>query len=239
MKKSVVLCLVCALLIAGCTKELGKPVSHEEVPQVAIVVSPDTDSNDSTSVDDNPHDTTSNEGPAGGTEEISDAGENEHDVYSFMGVSGVYFGCSSTFKTGKETLQFIFGTNLTTNLTFTQSEFEELIKPGKREFGTLGAFTSYPARLSGKVEIAYTDNKGRRWSSSRITERKNGNKTEATAKADQKHASFVIENAHKFELTADTEGYRLTGRFECTLYEVNGNAKKKIKGNFTGVVAPK
>ena len=242
MKKVAFYFLVISLVSVACTKELGKNVSHEEQPQIAAVVTPDDDAPDSTgnnggggTVDSLPNEGTPDNGP----NEIDGTDENEHAVYSFMGVSGVYFGCSSTFKTKGETLQFIFGTSLTTNLKFTQQEFEELIQPGSRDFGSLGAFTTYPELKSGKVEIAYTDKHGRRWCSTRITEKTTGHTTETSVKIEQSKAEFVIEDAHKFEMTADTEGYRLKGKFSCTLYEVNGNAKKKIKGNFTAVVAPK
>ena len=54
----------------------------------------------------------------------------------------------------------------------------------------------------------------------------------------QQDGKFYLEEAHKIEIAAETEGYRLKGRFECTLYEVNGHAKRKMKGDFTGIVAP-
>lgn len=231
-KNFVLLTCVAALVVTGCSKQLGKSITPNEQPQVAILVSPDPEDSTSNALP-------GNEGePSDSTDEISQAEENKHSVYTFMGVSGTYFGCSSTFRTHKETLQFTFGTNLTRNVTFTQQEFEELIAPGERVYGSLGAFTSFPERNPGKVEIAFTDKNGRRWSSTHITENKKGDDIETTVKVEQHKAKFVIEDAHKFELSADTEGYRLRGKFECTLYEVNGKAKKKIKGTFAGVVAP-
>lgn len=233
VKKIVMLISVAALLITGCSKQLGKNITPNEQPVLAVLVLPDSDDSTIYAIP-------GNEGQVSdGTDEISQADENHHSVYTFMGIAGTYFGCTSTFKTRKETLQFTFGTNLTRNVTFTQQEFEELISPGERVYGSLGAFTSFPQRNPGKVEIAYTDKNGRRWASTRITENKKGDDIETSVKVEQHKAKFVIEDAHKFELNADTEGYRLTGHFECTLYEVNGKAKKKIKGSFAGVVAPK
>lgn len=245
MKKIVFYVLAVSIVTVACSKELGKNVSLEDQPQISVSLTPDEsiDSTGASPDDDNGGgivDSIPNDSAPDNTQgEINGSDENEHAVYSFMGVSGVYFGCISTFKTKSESLQFILGTNLTTNLAFTQQEFEELIQPGSRDFGSLGAFTSYPERKPGKVEIAYTDKHGRRWCSTRITEKKNGHTTETSVKIEQSQATFVIEDAHKFELSADTEGYRVKGQFSCTLYEVNGDAKKKIKGNFTAVVAPK
>ena len=230
----------------ACNKELTRSVKSEDAPRVNVAVGtidndddPAPDDSDSTaSGDDGNDDGNEGAGPNdGSSEEISRSEENVHSVYTFMGVSGVYFGCSSTFKTDKESLEFIFGTSKTTNLTFTREEFEQLIHVGDRQFGSLGAFTSYPQRLADKVEIAYTDKHGRRWCSTRIREKKTGQGVEATVEIDQ-DGEFYLEEAHKFEIAAETEGYRLKGRFECTLYEVNGNAKRKMKGDFTGIVAP-
>jgi hypothetical protein len=129
--------------------------------------------------------------------------------------------------------------NVSIILIFCRKEFEELIQPGERHFGSLGAFTTYPERFPDKVEISYTDKRGKRWSSTRITEKRTNDGIETSVKLDQPHGEFILEDAHKIEIAAETEGYRLKGKFECTLYEVNGKAKKKIKGNFLGIVAPK
>jgi hypothetical protein len=246
MKKIVFLMLLTACAVA-CNKELSRSEKKEDTPRVNVAVGTIDDSDDpapaeddSTASDDNGGNTV-NEGDVsddGNSQEISGTEENEHAVYTFMGVSGLYFGCSSTFKTDKESLEFIFGTSKTTNLAFTQEEFEQLIHVGERQFGSLGAFTTYPQRLSDKVEIAYTDKHGRRWCSTRIKERKTGQGVETTVEI-ANDGEFYLEEAHKFEIAAETEGYRLKGRFECTLYEVNGNARRHIKGDFTGIVAPK
>ena len=246
--------LFIVICVFACNKEIGRSEQDENKPQVSVVmenapndVDDDDDGNDDDSTghpgsNENPPDTSGtgdNENPVATDQgDISQSETNEHAVYSFMGVSGVYFGCSSTFKYEKESLEFILGTSMTSNLTFSRAEFEELIHPGSREFGSLGAFTTYPQRNSDRVEIAYTDKNGRRWCSTRITEKKTGNGVETTVEIDQKKAEFVVDDIHKFEIAAETEGYRINGHFSCTLYEVNGKAKKKIKGDFTGIVAP-
>jgi hypothetical protein len=230
MMKIGLLLVILSVIGSACSKELAQNVSQEEQPQIAVILTDST----------GPNDGGANEAPGNDdSDDISESPENVHDVYSFMGVSGTYFGCSSTFKSKKETLEFIFGTNLTPNLTYTQEEFEALIHPGERSFGSLGAFTTFPERTSNRVEIAFTDTKGRRWSSTRITELNHGQSVQTSVAIEQPRGFFVLDEAHKFEIAAETEGYRLKGRFECTLYEVNGKAKKNIKGNFTGVVAPK
>ena len=245
----------------ACLKDLNRAENKETEPHFSMDVQTvdDNDGGDDDNNDDSTHnggndDSTNNDGNNDSTsngsgtgdgssdpenEEISGSEKNEHSVYTFLGVSGLYFGCTSTFKSDKETLEFIFGTSKTTNQNFTQEEFEELLHTGERKYGSLGAFTSYPERFSDKVEIAYTDKHGRRWCSSRITEKRSGNGIETSVKIDQSDGEFILEDAHKVEIAAETEGYRLKGKFKCTLYEVNGKAKKKIKGDFLGIVAPK
>jgi len=241
--KKLMLFIMLVMCSIACQKDLNRAENNETEPHFSMDVQTvdDIDGGD----DDNNDDSTNNGGGTGDgpsdteNEEISGSEKNEHSVYTFLGVSGLYFGCTSTFKSDKETLEFIFGTSKTTKQNFTQEEFEELIHIGERHYGSLGAFTTYPERFSDKVEIAYTDKHGKRWCSSRITEKKTRNGIETSVKIDQLNGEFILEDAHKVEIAAETEGYRLKGKFNCTLYEVNGKAKKKIKGDFLGIVAPK
>jgi hypothetical protein len=245
--KKIVFFMLLTMFVVACNKELSRSVKKEDAPRVNVAVGtidstddPAPGSNDSTATGDNGNNPGSDNGDGtdGGNEDISGSEVNEHAVYTFMGVSGLYFGCSSSFKTDKETLEFIFGTSKTTNLAFTQEEFEQLIHIGDRQFGSLGAFSSFPERFSGKVEIAYTDNHGRRWCTTRIKEKKTRDGVETRVEIDQ-DGEFYLDEAHKIEIAAETEGYRLKGHFSCTLYEVNGSAKRKLKGDFTGIVAPR
>jgi len=234
----------------ACHKDLNRAENKETEPHFSMDVQSvdDDDGNDGgTNNDDSTNNDggTNNGGGTGngssepGNEEISGSEKNEHSVYTFLGVSGLYFGCATTFKSDDETLEFTFGTSKTTNQNFTQEEFEELIHTGERHYGSLGAFTTYPERFSDRVEIAYTDKLGKRWCSSRITEKNTRNGIETSVMIDQSDGEFILEDAHKVEIAAETEGYRLKGKFKCTLYEVDGKAKKKIKGEFLGIVAPK
>jgi hypothetical protein len=234
MKKIAIFFMLLIMCWLACNKEVSRSVKKEDAPHVDVAVGKIDDSGNPAG---NDNDSTGN-GNNGGGEEIYRSEQNEHSIYTFMGVSGVYFGCSSSFRTEKETLEFIFGTSKTTNLSFNQEEFEQLIHTGERHFGSLGAFTSFPQLDSNKVEIAYTDKNGRRWCSTRITEKKTTDGVEAAVKIEG-GGEFYLEEAHKIEIAAETEGYRLKGRFECMLYEVNGSAKRKLQGEFTGIVAPK
>jgi hypothetical protein len=47
-----------------------------------------------------------------------------------------------------------------------------------------------------------------------------------------------VDKIDKIEVSADKEGYRVRGRFNCLLYQVNGSAKKHVQGSFVGVVVP-
>src|SRR5689334_5986016 len=132
--KKIVFFMLLTLSVVACNKKLSRTVKKEDAPHINVAVGtidsvdspPPVDDHDSTSVgSDDPVDSDNNDGR--GSDEISASDENEHAVYTFMGVSGVYFGCSSTFKSDKESLEFIFGTSKTTNLTFTREEFEQLI----------------------------------------------------------------------------------------------------------------
>lgn len=226
MKKILILFMLLGFLGQSCKKEFSRTVKQEDKPQVNL----ELDDNDSTTVND--------EDDQQDLIDLANPDNNDHSVYSFGGVAGVYFGCTSTFKVkGKASLEIILGTSLTTNLKWTQSEFEELIKPGERTFGSLGSFSTFPEMIANRVEIAFTDKKSRRWCSTRISERRTDHGVEASIKVDQSEAIFVIDDIHKIEIAAETEGYRLKGHFDCLLYEVNGKGKKKIKGSFTGIVS--
>lgn len=229
MKKIVFFFMLLSIMIQACEKELSRAVKDEDQPQVIVDPTPDDDV-DST----NTADSTDN------LEDLAAIEENNHSVYTFGGVRGTYFGCMSSFRGKKDVnLAITLGTNLTKGTYFSQAEFEDLIRTGKREFGSLGAFSSYPGLDSGRVEISYTDKDNRRWCSTQITERNSDHGPETVVKVEQKKAVFTLQSVHKVEIGAEREGYRLKGYFDCVLYEVNGKAKKKIKGNFSGLVAPK
>ena len=243
--------MLLSICVVACTKDLSTAEKDENAPQLVVVVEniedsatvrsdlPDEGNGDGTGEGQGNSNGGGSEGPQqeDGIQEIATE-KNEHAVYSFLGVSGLYFGCSSSFRSDNEILEFIIGTNKTHNLKFTREEFEELIQAGERQFGSLGAFNTFPERFSNKVEIAFTDKRGKMWCTTHITEKKTTHGLETSIKIDQQKSEFYIDDVHKFEIAAEKEGYRLKGRFECTLYEVNGNAKKKIKGDFTGIVAP-
>lgn len=223
--------MLLGFLVQGCEKELSRTVQEEDQPQVSIDVNdPEGNGTDSTATGDS----TDN------LEDLAEIEENNHAVYTFGGVAGTYFGCISNFRGKQEVnLEITLGTSLTKNLTFSQQEFEALIHTGDRQFGSLGAFSSFPVMDSGLVEISYTDKHNRRWCSTQITEKNSDRGPEVSVKVEQKKGQFRIESIHKVEIAAETEGYRMKGYFDCTLYEVNGKGKKKIKGQFTGIVAPK
>lgn len=230
--------MLLTILGLACHKELSRPENKDDEPRLSVAIEniDEVENDDDRLNDDNSNDEGGHSNDA--NEEISNSEINEHAIYTFMGVSGVYFGCTSSFRSKNESFEFIFGTNKTTNLKFTREEFEQLIHTGEREFGSLGAFTSFPQRYADKVEIAYMDKDGKRWCSTRLTENNTSEGIETSVKIEQSHSRFSIESMHKVEIAAETEGYRLKGTFECMLYEVNGKAKKKIKGDFIGIVAP-
>lgn len=214
--------MVLGLLGSACEKELSRTVKQDDKPQVSIDLSdPEGD----------------NSPEAGETlEGFSEIERNDHSVYTFGGVRGTYFGCVSSFRGQKDVnFEITLGTSLTRNTLFSQKEFESLIRKGERQFGSLGSFGSYPVIDSGLVEISFTDKQNRRWCSTLITE----SNSETIVKVEQRTAVFIIENVHKVEIGPEAEGYRIKGYFDCMMYEVNGKAKKKIKGSFTGIVAPR
>lgn len=204
--------VVAGLFGISCKKELSRNTSKEGDPEVKVI-----------------------------SEDGGDIGDlsvenNYYSLYSFEGVAGLYFGCTSTFKMNeKSSLDITFGTELTTELKITDKSFEQLIREGERSFGSLGAFSSFPAIEPEKVEIAYTDKNSKRWCSTRITEKITEDGIETSIKLDQNNSSFKIDDIQKNDDDGST--YRIKGHFECYLYEVNGNAKFKIKGNFSGKVS--
>src|SRR5437870_4211567 len=105
--------MLLTVLGIACNKDISRTVKKEDSPQLNIAVqniNEDDIGNDDDSVS-NPGgngsatgDTLVNSGNE--NEQISNPEVNEHAVYTFFGISGQYFGCSSTFKKGKEILQF-------------------------------------------------------------------------------------------------------------------------------------
>jgi hypothetical protein len=172
-----------------------------------------------------------------GDDRFSGAEENHHDMYSFGGMLGLYYGCSSVFRiSGNESIEITLGTSLTNHSEVQEDDFVQLLQPGERSFGSLGSFTTYPQMKPGKVEIAFTDKDSKRWCSTRIVEKEVDGRIDANIFLEQPEGKFFIDDVK--ELTAeDGHGYRIRGHFDCFLYEVNGQAKKKIKGNFQGVVS--
>jgi hypothetical protein len=172
-----------------------------------------------------------------GNDRISGAEENHHDMYSFGGMLGLYYGCSSVFRiSGNESIEITLGTSLTNHSEVQEDDFVQLLRPGERSFGSLGSFTTFPQMKPGKVEIAFTDRDSKRWCSTRIVEKAVDGKIDASVFLEQPESKFFIDEVK--DLTAEnSHGYRIRGHFDCVLYEVNGSAKKKIKGNFQGVVS--
>ena len=172
-----------------------------------------------------------------GDNRISGAKENHHDMYSFGGMLGLYYGCSSVFKiSGNESIGITLGTSLTKHSEVQKDDFIQLVKPGERSFGSLGSFTTFPQMKPGNVEIAFTDKDLKRWCSTRIVEKKIDGRIDASVFLDQPGSKFFIDDVK--DLAAEGGlGYRIRGHFDCVLYEVNGSAQKKIKGNFQGVVS--
>jgi hypothetical protein len=217
MKKVIVLFMLFGFFGQSCKKELSHNVKKEDQAQVEIELD-----GDSSEV----------------VEDVSVVDNNEHSLYSFGGVAGVYFGCTSSFRVSEKTsVDITFGTGLSTHLKWTEAEFENLISPGEKSFGSLGAFSSFPQILADRVEISYTDKKSKRWCSTRITERQTDHGLDTKVEVEQPHGRFTIEDTHKVEIGSEKEGYRIKGRFECYLYEVNGHNKRKIKGKFVGIVS--
>jgi hypothetical protein len=171
---------------------------------------------------------------------------NEFSGYFFGGVAGNYFGYTTSFdieENGK--MQITFGTALTASSKLTEQEFISLIAPGDKIFGSLGAYGTFPQIKPNRVEIAFRDKKSRKWCSTKIREKErhdedddNENSSQFTVEIIQPDGWFKVDKIDKIEVSADKEGYRVRGRFNCMLYQVNGSAKKHVQGSFVGVVVP-
>jgi len=163
---------------------------------------------------------------------------NEYSTYMFGGMAGNYFGVGCAFKISERaSLSITFGTLLSSSTQLTEASLLQLLAPGERLYGSLGAYSSYPARDSNRVEIAYTDKQSRRWCSTGMKEKYTHNGVEASVQISQPQGKFSISKVEKVALSDGGAGYRVSGYFDCFLYEVNGHAKKRTKGDFTGVFA--
>jgi hypothetical protein len=211
MKKSIILFLFCGIAAMQCKKEQAEVAPKNDNLQLQIDL---------------------------GEEVIDDAQKNNHSVYSFGGILGLYYGCSSVFKIDdNQSLEITIGTAITKNSEVQDADLLLAIRPGERTFGSLGAFSSYPEMYPGKAEISFTDKKSRRWCSTRITEKHINGDIEANTEAEQPDGKFFIDDVNRTVLDNGNPGYRIKGHFDCFLYEVNGKARKKIKGNFRAVVS--
>lgn len=163
---------------------------------------------------------------------------NQCSMYSFGGWAGNYFGVSSMFQArDKIRLDIVFGTFLSKNTELTEEEFVGLIAPGERKYGSLGSFNSNPELHPNKVEIALTDKQAKRWCSTEITEKETADGPETVVNVEQEESKFVIEQIEHMLDSQNKSCYRISGKFSCFVYEVNGKAKKKMKGKFTGILS--
>jgi|GEM_PF-6783089 len=162
---------------------------------------------------------------------------NEFSQYSFGGFAGNYFGYVSSFRISeKEKIEIRFGTVLSQNSMLTSKETLMLISPGKKNFGSLGVYSSYPQIKPGCAEIAFTDKKSTRWSSTKITERQTSYGIKTTVEISQPGSEFIIDKVLDITVSDTIPGYRVTGHFTCRIYEVNGQRTKHLKGNFSGII---
>lgn len=213
MRKFIALAILCAVIFQSCRKENSAISNPQDRTQASIEIDGET-LNITYSADN----------------------VNQCETYSFVGSAGYYYGVSSLFKmSDKENLQIIFGTLRTDSSSLDEEAFLQLIKAGERSFGSLGAFTSYPALAPDKVEIAFVDKKSQRWCSTEITEFNADNGIHTTINIHQPEGKFVIEEVERV-FAEDIEAYRIKGNFKCFVYEVNGKRKKKMNGKFVGVV---
>lgn len=161
---------------------------------------------------------------------------NEHSMYMFGGMAGNYFGVGCEFHISERAAVTItLGTLLTPSTQLSEVNLLQLLAPGERNYGSLGAFASYPARDSNCVEISYTDKQARRWCSTGMKEKRTHNGVETIVQIKQPEGKFIIKEVEKTALSSGDTGYRVSGYFDCFLYEVNGQARKKMKGHFIGM----
>jgi hypothetical protein len=170
--------------------------------------------------------------------EYSPNSHNDFSQYSFGGVAGTYFGYISSFKiNNKENIEIRFGTLLSQHNVLSNEETMELIAPGTRDYGSLGVYSSYPQIKPNRAEIAFTDKKSVRWSSTRIKEKQTEYGIEAEVEITQPHGEFVVDKIKDMLISDTAKGYMVSGHFKCMVFEVNGKRSKEMKGNFSGVVS--
>ena len=165
------------------------------------------------------------------TPEITDPEKNICSGFLFGGSAGYYFGSTTGFQVNANSgVDITFGTGRTPDAAVSQVEFEKLIAPGTRTYGSLGAFNSYPGLKSGCVEISFTDKNNIRWASTHIQEKQTAYGIDAAVTITQPAGEFIIES---IELQQRTPlRYLVKGYFNCLLFEVNGQDQKQIKGKF-------
>ncbi|HLA52192.1 MAG TPA: hypothetical protein VK618_02760 [Flavitalea sp.] len=169
------------------------------------------------------------------TQEIADPEKNVCSGFLFGGSAGYYFGRTTGFQVNANSaVDITFGTGRTPHAAVSQVEFEKLIAPGTRTYGSLGAFNSYPGLKSGCVEISFIDKHNTRWASTHIQEKQTSYGIDAAVTVKQPGGEFIIESI-ELQQRAPLR-YLVKGHFKCLLFEVNGEKQKKIKGQFRAFV---
>ncbi len=169
------------------------------------------------------------------TQEIADPDKNVCSGFLFSGSAGYYFGRTTAFLVNENSaVDITFGTGRSPHASVSNAEFEKLIAPGTRTYGSLGAFNSYPALKSGCVEISFIDKHNTRWASTQIQEKHTSYGIDAAVTVEQPDGEFVIESIEPQQRAPLR--YLVKGHFKCVLFEVNGKNQKKFKGKFRAFV---
>jgi len=142
--------------------------------------------------------------------------------YSICTISDCYFGYGGRYGVGAfDNIEITFGQIKPRQAQLSFDEFKSLFTPGVKQYDSLMVIGQLN---SDRVEVQYIDGGGKRWSSTKEFYDTGGKLIRII---NQPGSSFFIDKVE--EVTVDGHpGVKVAGRFNCILYERNGNAQKTI-----------
>ena len=162
---------------------------------------------------------------------------NNISYYQFGGNAGNYFGLAADFTfSPSSTMQLLFGSIITSDYFLTEENVSRLLSPGRKSWGSLGAFNAHPGIQQGAVEIAYTDDDGQRWCSTIQKEYENNGRLQTKVTLPRVgylavDTAFVNESTHGLN-----PSFWVKGTVNTMLYEVNGDRQLPLAGTFCALV---
>jgi len=143
--------------------------------------------------------------------------------YSICSTSGCYYGYGGGYAVGTSgNVHITLGQIKSPQGQLSFDDFKSLFKPGARQFDWLMVLGQLN---SDRVEVQFVDRSGKRWSTTKEYYDTGGNLVRII---NQPGSSFVVDEVEEVKVDGHLGGVKFAGRFNCILYERNGNGQKLV-----------